>query len=88
MYHLIFQLSRGAVQGCGCVMGLVVAGERSRWLNFANLPASLRQSPSTFRRKLISAACICNLILKVLTKTSGEINRFVGFLSNDGPSAL
>ena len=39
--------------------------EMSKLLNL-----SLRLSPATLRRKLISAACICNLILSVTTQSS------------------
>ncbi|XP_075948857.1 uncharacterized protein LOC142951249 [Anarhichas minor] len=34
---LILRLSRGAVQGCGRVMGLAVSGERALWLNLSGL---------------------------------------------------
>lgn len=34
---LILRSSRGAVQGCGRVMGLAVAGERALWLNLSGL---------------------------------------------------
>ncbi|XP_077961988.1 uncharacterized protein LOC144410249 [Gasterosteus aculeatus] len=34
---LILRSSRGAVQGCGCVMGLAVSGERALWLNLSGL---------------------------------------------------
>ncbi len=33
MNDLILRSSRGAVQGCGRVMGLAVSGERALWLN-------------------------------------------------------
>lgn len=35
---LTLRVSRGAVQGCGRVMGLAVAGERVLWLNLSSLP--------------------------------------------------
>lgn len=34
---LILRSSRGAVQGCGRVMGLAVSGERALWLNLSGL---------------------------------------------------
>lgn len=34
---LILRSSRGAVQGCGRVMGLAVSGERVLWLNLSGL---------------------------------------------------
>ena len=34
---LVLRSSRGAVQGCGRVMGLAVAGERALWLNLSGL---------------------------------------------------
>ncbi|KAE8299673.1 hypothetical protein D5F01_LYC02085 [Larimichthys crocea] len=34
---LLLRSSRGAVQGCGCVMGLAVAGERDLWLSLSGL---------------------------------------------------
>lgn len=34
---LILHSSRGAVQGCGCVLGLAVSGERALWLNLSGL---------------------------------------------------
>ncbi|GLD48698.1 uncharacterized protein AKAME5_000263200 [Lates japonicus] len=35
--NLILGSSRGAVQGCGRVMGLAVAGERALWVNLSGL---------------------------------------------------
>ncbi|XP_029965627.1 uncharacterized protein LOC115401518 [Salarias fasciatus] len=40
---LILRVSRGAVQGCGRVMGLAVAGERALWLNLSSLSDQEKQ---------------------------------------------
>ena len=34
---LLLRSSRGAVQGCGRVMGLAVAGDRALWLSLSGL---------------------------------------------------
>ena len=39
---LILRSSRGAVQGCGRVMGLAVSGERALWLNLSGLSDTQR----------------------------------------------
>lgn len=50
------------------------------------LTRSLRQCPSTFRRKLISTPCIRDIILILLTRDQTENNRFLAFPNNRGPS--